>query len=242
MRYCLSGLCAVLACTFMGGCTSIQPIVTQFGEMRAVMREGHTEARISLADAVARPHAIAVGALEGLGGEVTIVDGDVWVARVGEAGIQMTGPNPVDGDQASLLTLAHVDQWRTCTIETATQGSDLEALIKRMALENGIDATMPFPFVIEGRSADMNIHVINGYCPVATDPATVDAQPWRWASSQPVDVVIVGFFAPNAAGVMTHHGTAVHAHAVLSTGGKTITGHVDQVSVTRGMILRVPVV
>jgi len=39
---------------------------------------------------------------------------------------------------------------------------------------------------------------------------------------------------------MTHHGTSIHAHAVLTIDGNTVTWHVDQVSVTPGMTLRVP--
>lgn len=240
MQYSPAALSITFAYTFMAGCTPTQHTVTQFGEMRAVMREGHTQSRIRLADAVARPHAVGVGALEGLAGEITIIDGDVWVSRVAEADLRITGPDPVDGDQASLLTLAHVAEWQTVTIETAAEGHQLESLIEQTAIERGVDTTEPFPFVIEGNLAGIDLHVINGYCPIATDPATVDAEPWRWSNPQPIDVIIVGFFAPDAAGVMTHHGTSVHMHAILSVDGKTITGHNDRVSITRGMTLRLP--
>ncbi|MCZ6837069.1 MAG: hypothetical protein O7G85_14930 [Planctomycetota bacterium] len=54
------------------------------------------------------------------------------------------------------------------------------------------------------------------------------------------DAVIVGFFALDAAGVMTHHGTSIHIHAILSINGNTITGHIDRVSVLPGAILRIP--
>jgi hypothetical protein len=81
---------------------------------------------------------------------------------------------------------------------------------------------------------------MNGYCPIATDPATVDAKPWLWSSAEPRRAVIVGFYAAGAEGVMTHHGTAMHMHAVLSIGGRTITAHVERLSVVRGATLRVP--
>ncbi len=80
--------------------------------MREVMRDGHTEPRIRLAEVVARPNAHAVGALSGLSGEVTIVDGDVWVARVAGNGIQVTGPTLAEGDEAALLTLLPARQKR----------------------------------------------------------------------------------------------------------------------------------
>jgi alpha-acetolactate decarboxylase len=229
---------------FMGvsvvGCAPTSPGVQQFGAMRPVMREGQTESRIRLTAAVAQPHAIAVGALEGLAGEVTIVDGDVWVSRVVGSDLEVTGPDPIAQDNATLLTLAHVARWQTVPIETTAQGEQVEKLIERTARERGIDTSEPFAFMITGAAPTMNIHVINGYCPVATDPATIDAEPWRWSNAGPTDAVVVGFYAKDAAGVMTHHGTSIHAHAIVSIDGKTMTGHVDEVSVAPGMILRLP--
>lgn len=128
-----------------------QPAVDQFGAMRDVMREGHTESRIGLTDAVAQPHAVAVGALEGLAGEITIVDGDVWVSRPTDRGLKVTGPEPIAEDQATLLTLAHVATWQTVTIETAAEGRELELLIEQTAQARGINTTKPFPFVIKGK-------------------------------------------------------------------------------------------
>lgn len=208
--------------------------------MRPVMRQGHTEPRISIQDAIAQPHAFAVGAIEGLAGEIAIIDGDVWVARPEGGQLQVTGPKAVSGDQATLLTLAYVDQWQSFPIDTAVQGDDLESLIMHTADANGIDTTKPFPFVIKGKLTDIDLHVINGYCPIATDPSTVDAQPWKLANTKQTEAVIVGFFAQNAAGVLTHHGTAIHAHAIITSKGETITGHIDRVVVEPGMTLRLP--
>lgn len=243
-------LCGAMLIHLCAGCTSsrtsaitqnmAQLEVAQFGGMREVMRQGQTEPRISLADAVAEPHAVAVGALEGLAGEVTIIDGEVWVSRMHGGELRVTGPEPIAGDRATLLTLAHVGAWEYVPIESAVEGIDLEALIEQAARARGVDTSRPFPFLIEGMLTSLDLHVINGYCPIATDPATVDAQPWRWSNSRRADVRIVGFYAPNAAGVMTHHGSSVHAHAILLVDGKTVTGHIDRVVVEPGMTVRVP--
>lgn len=218
-----------------------QPQVKQFGTMREVMREGKTEARIRLADVLATPNAMAVGALEGLHGEVTIVDGEVWVSRVGRDGeLQVTGPEASDADSASLLTLGHIAKWHGTTIESAVSGRELEVLIEQVAKTAGIDTRKPFPFRIEGKLTRIEFHVINGYCPIATDPATEEKKPWRWSSSEPVNVVIVGFYAPNAVATMTHHGTSIHAHAIATVNGRRLNGHVDSVVVEPGMTLFVP--
>ena len=215
--------------------------VEQFGAMREVMREGKTEARVRLVDVVATPHAYAVGALEGLTGEVMIVDGEVWVSRIETNGaISVTGPEPVEEDSATLLTVGHVSKWHSTTIETAVSGTELESLIRQIASAKGLDTERPFPFRIEGQLTNIDLHVINGYCPIATDPATEEKKPWRSNNRVTVSVNIVGFFAHNAVAVMTHHGTSVHAHAIVMVDDKKVMGHIDKVTVEPGMTLFVP--
>ena len=46
------------------------------------MREGQTEARASISQVLAKPHAFGVGAVEGLRGEIIIDDGRCWTAEV----------------------------------------------------------------------------------------------------------------------------------------------------------------
>ncbi|MCC6908015.1 MAG: acetolactate decarboxylase [Phycisphaerales bacterium] len=238
-RFC-SAVCILAAAAVPGGCTTRTTSVAQYGAMRQVMREGQTEPRIRLTDAVAAPHAYGVGALEGLTGEVTIVDGSVWVARVAHEGVDVSGPAPLAHDQATLLTLAHIASWESVPVTTTIEGAALESSIKAAARDMGIDTSKPFPFVIEGDAIRVDLHVVNGYCPSAVDPATIDAQPWVWSSPAPGRAVIVGFYAPDAAGVMTHHATAVHLHAVVDIDGRTVAGHVDEAAAGAGAVLRLP--
>lgn len=215
--------------------------VQHFGPMREVMREGKTQSRVRLSDAIAKPHAFAVGALEGLAGEVTIIDGEVWVSRVASDGtLSITGPEAVDGDAATLMSISYVAKWNATRIESACAGNELELLIEEFARSVGIDTTKPFPFKIEGELKSLNLHVINGYCPIASDPATQARKPWRNPDFENANVTIVGFYAPNAVAVMTHHGTAIHAHALGDADGTQIMGHIDNVTVEPEMMLFVP--
>lgn len=231
---------SLLALTWMSlcGCSSAPPEVRQYGVMREVMREGRTERRIALAAVVARPHAYAVGAMEGLAGEVTIVDGEVLIARVEEGSLRVESAAPTSDVAAALLTLAHVDRWAEAPLPAA-HGRELESHIESAARSLGIDTTRPFPILLEGDAIGLEMHVVNGYCPHGTDPATMNAQPWQWSSESPGRALLVGFYASNAEGVMTHHGSNMHLHAVLDCGQGTITGHVDRVEVGAGTTLRV---
>ncbi len=217
-----------------------QTTVQQFGGMKAVMREGQTQPRIALSDATSKPGAIAVGAIEGLNGEVTIVDSEVFVARPDGTGISMSGPAPQPAGSATLLTLSHVDEWQDIRIPQSASGADLDTMIARLAAAKGLDTSKPFPIQIVGRVDSINIHVVNGYCPHGVDLGSQTAQPWHFDSSSPTQVRIVGFFAPNAGGVMTHHGSDTHLHALFTLDGAIATGHIDAVTVAEGATLRLP--
>jgi hypothetical protein len=84
------------------------------------------------------------------------------------------------------------------------------------------------------------MHVINGFCPHSGGGATAANQAWSFTGA-PAGVIIVGFYAAGAEGEMTHHGTAIHAHAVVPAGETRITGHVDSLTVGAGATLMLPV-
>jgi len=188
--------------------------VEHFGVMREVMMEGKTEARVALAD-YEKPGFYGVGALAGLEGEVLIYSGLVLVAR-GRTSDVRSGA----ADRATLLTVAHVDSWREIALP---DGDDLEGIGSAIAAalpESAHKDAAPVPFLVEGTFTRLALHVVRGACPhAATSPET---EPDRWnsdASAAPSVVVAVGFYAPGRAGVMTHHGTSVHAHAAVLPDG-----------------------
>ncbi len=213
-------------------------VVTQYGAVREVLRARRTEPRIDLATVVELPNAYAVGALEKLEGEITIVDGQVWVARAKGDSLSVSGPAVVASDRATLLTLSHVTRWMHLRLANDLSGDDLELAVRQHARDQGIDTDSPFPFLIEGEVKLLEAHVIAGSCPLSS--SSDGAEPWRLSVDKLVDATLVGFFANNQAGSMTHHGTSVHMHIVLVRNEQTITAHVDKVAMTAGSILRLP--
>ena len=220
------------------GCRSAGPVIRQYGEMRKVLRDGFTEPRIALSEATRLPHAYGVGALAELGGEITIIDGDVWIARASGPDLTVSGPEVVSTDRATLLTLSVVREWESVGLTQTVGGNDLEATVERLASERGIDTAEPFPFVIEGKIMQLESHVIAGSCPLSGTAG--GAEPWRTSIEQPVEATLVAFFAKGKDGVMTHHGSSVHMHIVMRKGGRTITAHVDDVVVAAGSVLLLP--
>lgn len=220
-----AGLLAVAALAACATPTApATPYLRQFGGMREVMRDGHTEARVRLADLALAPSTIAVGATTDLGGEITIADGEVHVTNAADG-----SPRDATGaaqQAATLLTIATPTLTVTSTCERVLDEAELERIARA--------ANLPGVLTIDlrGRVRTVDVHVARGACPHgATTPAT---EPWRWSAPAGAEVRIVGFFAPGQAGVMTHHGTSFHLHALARTQGGPFTGHVDALALEPG--------
>lgn len=232
----------LLVLLLLTACSGHPPRVAQFGATREVLRGGQSQPRVHLAEFVT-PNTIAVGALAGLEGEITVLDGQTWVARRDGLALTVTGPAPDPADHATLLTAAKVGAWQTEEVISTNPTPDHapDAFIEWAARASGIDTTKPFPFTITADFDTLDLHVIHGACPIANPDLPPESRPWRWsAAGTPVHATIVGFYAPDAAGVMTHHGTAIHAHAIIGRDGEIITGHVERFTLPTHATLGLP--
>jgi len=51
-------------------------------------------------------------------------------------------------------------------------------------------------------------------------------------------VIILGFYSTAHKGIITHHDTNMHMHIKLE--GNGVGGHVDELTLERGMLLKLP--
>ena len=225
----------MLLCIACCGCVSSGVSVEQHGSMRDALRLGHTESRITFEEVLKRPNAIAVGALTGLEGEVTIFDGNVFVATTTDGVNSTTRQNQTKNGSATLLTLAYVSRW---VEESMPAAMSLEDAIVETAKSHGIDTEKPFPFSIVGIAKRYELHVINGFCPIATPSLPPEDQPWR-QHGETTPLRVVGFYARGQEGVMTHHGSNTHMHAIIGSGEDATTGHLDSIVLAPGSTISV---
>ena len=206
-------LLAVAACSLASGCGSAgwNGQVESWGSLRSVLREGDKAGKVVLAD-VASQFAVGLGALADLEGEIVVYDGSAWTSRTDATGRVHTRLADRD-DQAALLALAQVRSWCTFTIDRELALADLDAYLGELRPGAGLQAHETFPFIVHGRVAGLETHVLAGRCPYAPGD-TQGSEPVRRTTAQ-AEVVLVGLYTDLPAGVLTHHGAKTHVHALL---------------------------
>ena len=236
----------------LSGCTaplvrSSPPEITQVGAMRAVMRDGQSEARVSLSSVQFVPGVIAVGMEPELAGEITACDGECWSTRVvdrlpdGTAVLETVslGGPPASG-AATMLTVGRVLAWNETVLESSC---DLEELLTRaeaLARETGLKADWSFPMQVIAPTARVKAHVAAGACPHGDPEGAAASPPWRFDGETEGRVRIIGFRIVNGGGVSTHHGRRDHLHVLFEVNGELVSAHLDDVTVPEGTVVRIP--
>lgn len=206
------------------------------GRLSNVHRNGDAGPTIKLATLADRPGLCAIGPLAGLRGEITVLDGVPYIAKIRNGAIRIDRDFNVD---APFLVYAEVARWKPVPIEQPIPSmAELERWVRSAAVDAGVYGRTPvFPFKIETSNSDIDFHVISN-----TDPGYRIVKPHRelmkffQLKSKPL--VLLGFFSENHEGVFTHRGQWTHIHAVEGDG--VSSGHVDALSIRPGSVLYLP--
>jgi acetolactate decarboxylase len=181
-----------------------------------------------------------VGALSKLSGEITI-DGDrVLVSRsLGPDDVTAT-TGVADGDAASMLFMGMVSSWTDVPITGAVAPMKLDDRLADAFADQGAQ-TGPVPFRIEGEFTDVRLHIIGGQCPIRSrmhgEPMT---RPGFELTVPKLKATVVGNYASDTAGGITHMGSDTHMHIIVEHDGQLITGHVESIGVLPGSTLKLP--
>ena len=200
-------------------------------EWKGALRDTHagdTSGKVRLAELPRSPQLYAVGPVASLGGEITIIDGELLLARAEHGKLKTS--SDYEGE-ASFLVWGTVPQWRDAVPlgVSAPSHSALEKVIEAKAREAGLDVDKAFPFLLRGTFGSVKYHVV---VPSST-------QGGHTGSGSPADSAlnlqangksgtIVGFFSKKHEGVFTHSGSHAHLHVALGNGD---SGHIDELAV-----------
>lgn len=209
-----------------------------YGQLHEIMMMGKSEPNVKLGE-LPRKNVYAVGALSGLRGEVTILDGAVWLSYGSDDGaIRVEQPKSSD-EAATLLVVSQVQKWQRVKLREDVAFATLDATVERLAREKGIDVSKPFPVRIEGELAELRWHSLKGEAPKPGGHSHADHDRLVVTkSSAKAKGQLVGFFSTSHHGVFTHMGENTHFHVVLPA--EKQMGHVDSVTLKAGATLLLP--
>ncbi len=193
--------------------------VRHVGELKQIMHQGRVEARVAL-DTLAKSDMYALGAIAGLKGEVTIIDGKPFITKI--AGDTLTIENHFANTNATLLVYSVVNDWDTLKIKGL---NNLEEYLAKHT-----SASQPLPFQLIGTVDHLKYHVIN----FSGEEANFQnhKQGALNDSLNMSEVHILGFYSTEHHGIFTHHDSDVHMHFINKQ--RTISGHLDELALGNG--------
>lgn len=190
------------------------------GAMKNVMRNGELQGTIFLDTILPKKHLYAIGPLENLKGEITVLNGISYVSKVREDGaIEM---NQTFDVKAPFLVYAHNATWDSVKVPDYIEGMhELEKWID----EYSEQFQRPFVFLLKGKFEEVFFHIQN------LPDGTVVRSPQDAHQGQGkyrrfnTEGTFVGFFSKNHHTIFTHHDSDMHVHYLSND--ELEMGHVD---------------
>ncbi len=207
-----------------------------YGEFRSMITQRNYLPVVALKDAVDGHATDAVGALSGLRGEISMIEGRLIVSY--GADCAAVCPSAAS-ETATLLATASAQHWRPIVIDHDLDAKAVESFIRAQAKASGLD-DKPFPFRINGAIVNFVMHVNAAPNPRFKGHGSFDEMAVTGLAKGPrLAGSVVGFYAPPPLqGVITHMGDYFHAHYVDAQ--RTATAHLDTFGVAVGSTLLLP--
>lgn len=213
-------LLPLLQCSLMFG-----QEVKHAGAMRLVMTGASLENHIRW-DTIGRDHLFGIGPLERLEGEVTVVDGDIYTAKVGTDGGIITSIS--SRAEAPFGVYAHAREFLSGRVERSVKDlQDLEKMVAGLAEESGLNMDEPFLFRVQGEFEIVKIHVLAKPADEEEHNHDLHEKAKRYFTFENTSGDLIGFYSKKHEGVFTHRGQFTHIHFIDEA--KEIMGHLDDI-------------
>ncbi len=223
MKYLLPFLLLLLACQPRPDDAEERFEMGWHGALRSLMHENDLSGKISVGQLLEEPHTFALGAVEGLKGEILIWDGQPIVAQLHDGALQLSSDTAV---QAALVVYARVSNWEQQDIPLSVRSyKDLEKFVKAAANKAGIDTEAPFPFLLQGRANTLDYHIIDWKEGDRAHTHEKHQQAGLQGRLDSTAVKLLGFYSTTHHGIFTHHSTNMHLHFMSMEA--PLAGHVD---------------
>lgn len=207
-----------------------------YGAFSRMIMQRNYRPVVALKDAAASA-TDAVGAVSGLRGEISMIEGRLIVSYGVDCGAACPAAT---SETATLLATASAQHWRAIPIDKDLDAKATEAFIRAQAKASGLEEGKPFPFRINGAIVDFVMHVNAAPNPRFQGRGSFDEMAVTGLAKGPrLAGSVVGFYAPPPLqGIITHGGDFFHAHYVDEQ--RTATAHLDIYGVAAGSTLLLP--
>jgi acetolactate decarboxylase len=218
------------------------------GAQSTIFETGKAAGALSIGSLEQHASLYAIGPVEALDGEITVFESQPYVSRArGSSYVVERSWN----DKAIFLAWSSRGTWQDISVPDDVRGYlDLQDFVKSAANSSGLDVAKPFPFLLAGAPSEICWHINVD----RTEGRPIDRELFARSKANFVlrneQVDIVGFYSERHAGVFISKYTpaitpqsgrtnAIHIHFVSR--GSDATGHIDDLTLNGGMVLRLPV-
>lgn len=213
--------------------THAQPAVRVLGEMRRMFTAHDIRPNVDLIKINTHPHLFALGPLAGLQGEVTVLDGNIFVSKIKSGAESVT----VDPHAKSVfLVYASVPAWNSIPLPSnVLTEADLSRYLEEHLPSQSRSALQVHT---TARTAQYHIQNYRGSAAALTHEAHDAAKVLISLTNTPVD--LIGFFTAREedGGSFVHRGQKTHIHLVSRD--RKHMGHLESIQLGPGAQLLLP--
>jgi acetolactate decarboxylase len=217
------------------------------GAQSTIFATGKADGALSIGSLEKRAFLYAIGPVKALDGEITVFESRPYVSRArGSSYVVERAWN----EEAIFLAWSSQESWQDISVPDNVRGYlDLQDFVKLAATSARLDVGKPFPFLLAGAPSEIRWHINVD----RTEGRPIDRE--LFARSKATFVLrnewvdIIGFYSERHAGVFI----SKYAPAVAPESGRTnaihihfisrvseATGHIDDITMNGGMLLRLP--
>ena len=212
--------------------------LTIYGALKSIFRDGESSEVVNLDAILPDTNVFGIGAMSGLRGEITIVDGMAYLSYPDGADDVRTESTYSPTEGATLLVIGEASDWHSVKISTDISFDEIDDQVSKLAASVGVDPEKPFAFRVTGRFPALQWHVIDGRRLEGGGGSHNDhLSASVLQQGEDVQGTIVGFYSAAHQGVITHMGSHTHIHSVIDE--PLSSGHVDNVVLPAGSIIRI---
>lgn len=203
------------------------------GSIQSVKSRDYS-AKVILEDFANKKNLYALGPVENLDGEITIMNGKYYISSVNNNQLITINSNE---KKAIFLVWSEVKEWKKATNlnKKVINIKEFQDELEKLAINSKIDLDKPFVFKVTGIIDSINYHILSPIPLNKPNSSHRDSSKNIFKENMKGD--IIGFYSKKHEGIFTHHGSFIHFHVVDDSGH---TGHIDNITLNKNVSIYFP--